>query len=330
MMLSSLRSSGWLLLLWLLALGPASRLHAGSSASYTLTPAAVDEGGGPGSSASYAATFSMMPGGAGTSGAYRLRTGFAGQLEEAASLQLLLNPVSLAETGTGQLTARRQETNGTLTDLPAASVVWTVLGGPLSGIAANGTVTAEPVYESSIASVQGTAGGLTGTLAFTVRETIPDNFPPYAGDRLPDWWQVQHLGLAEPAGGQGGDPDADNHNNLLEFAFGTHPADPASGPAGILYAGSTLIFRGQPEPFVASLPNSVDFRVVFARRRDYQAVGLRYQVQFSADLAAWTTSAAVPVVLAGDAEYEAVSVPWPFFVEGRKARFFRMIIDFFP
>ena len=38
----------------------------------------------------------------------------------------------------------------------------------------------------------------------------------------------------------------------------------------------------------------------------------------------WENSTATPTVIADDGEIEAVTVPYPFFVSGLKARFFRV------
>lgn len=73
----------------------------------------------------------------------------------------------------------------------------------------------------------------------------------------------------------------------------------------------------------------MDFRVLFARRKDDLACGLTYTVQFSADLNAWESAAAIPEaeVVASDAEMEAVTVTYPFFLNsGEKAQSFRLII----
>lgn len=314
------RSACALLILW-----PAA-LMAGSSADYNLSPATADSGGLHASSASYLADFSEAPGAAGSSAAYTSRSGYAGQLDEASSLVISLNPAALPETGNAQLGASLLSQAGFLTSLPAGGVNWSILSGPLTGVSSGGLVTAGKVSQSTTATVQGVASGITGTLSFQVLDSLPDNFGFYAGDGLPDWWQLQYLGLSESAGGQSGDPDHDGLSNLMEYAFGTDPQ--SSGTGTIVYSGGVLVTHGQPLPVVTNIPNSVDYRVIFSRRRDYQSAGLRYQVQFSPDLLAWTTSAVIPLSVAQDAEYEAVGVQWPFFINGRKARFFRILIDF--
>jgi hypothetical protein len=92
------------------------------------------------------------------------------------------------------------------------------------------------------------------------------------------------------------DPDADGLSNLQEYAFGMNPSQGSSGTAG-----------------------SFTFRAVFARRKDFSAAGLSYTVEFSGDLSSWRASTATPSVLADDSEIQAVSVPYPFFVNGKKA-----------
>jgi hypothetical protein len=74
------------------------------------------------------------------------------------------------------------------------------------------------------------------------------------------------------------------------------------------------------------VPNSVDFRFVFIRRKDYQAAGLIYTPQFSADLETWRSSTAVPEILADDGTHQVVSVPYIRFINGRKAQFARLMV----
>jgi len=66
---------------------------------------------------------------------------------------------------------------------------------------------------------------------------------------------------------------------------------------------------------------------VFSRRKDFATAGLTYSVEFSGDLATWKTSASTPTVLADDGEIQVVSVPYPFFVNGKKAAYFRVKVQ---
>ena len=79
---------------------------------------------------------------------------------------------------------------------------------------------------------------------------------------------------------------------------------------------------------VEPVPNSVDFRVLFIRRKNYLAAGLTYTPQFSVDMSSgWQSSTATPVVLADDATYQVVSVPYIRFINGRKAQFARIEVS---
>jgi hypothetical protein len=89
-----------------------------------------------------------------------------------------------------------------------------------------------------------------------------------------------------------------------------------------------LVSRGIPTTYSQATPSGQDFRVVFLRRKDAQ--GLIYTPQFSADLVTWEDSAALPLVVATDSEMEAVTIPYPFFVNGKKAQFFRVAVTQAP
>lgn len=80
-------------------------------------------------------------------------------------------------------------------------------------------------------------------------------------------------------------------------------------------------------PFASNMADSVAFRAVFARRKNHVAAGLSYTVEFSGDLATWRASTSTPSVLADDGEVEAVFVPYPLFVNGNEARFFRVKVQ---
>ena len=121
-------------------------------------------------------------------------------------------------------------------------------------------------------------------------------------------------------------------STLLEFAFGTNPASSVTGSPELIYTGTfagngTMSLAGQPVTRFESIPNSVDFRYVFVRRKDHAASGLIYTPEFSTDMSAWTPSTAVPTVLADDGTHQVVSVPYPRFIAGRKARFARLQVS---
>ena len=56
-----------------------------------------------------------------------------------------------------------------------------------------------------------------------------DNFQFYAGDGLPDGWQVFFFGFDDPNATPFVDFDLDGLFNLVEFGFGSDPTDPSSG-----------------------------------------------------------------------------------------------------
>lgn len=164
---------------------------------------------------------------------------------------------------------------------------------------------------------------LGSILSFTMLSTI-------------EAWRLANFGSAanSGAGANTADSDLDGILNLLEFAFGTDPTNNSSGP-GLLQttgglAGGALVSTGQPITMFGPIASGTDFRAVFIRRKDYIAAGLTYTPQFSADLVNWVNSAAIPTVLADDGTYQAVSVPYPFFVGGKKARFFRIAVTISP
>gem|GEM_PF-397625 len=125
----------------------------------------------------------------------------------------------------------------------------------------------------------------------------------------------------------GSNPDSDGLDNLLEFAFGS---DPTVSDGGSISYGSGVM-PGLPLPVLESITaNGVDFRAVFARRKDWASVGLTYTVQFSHDLTEWVDSTETPTVLEdGSGDIDAVSVESPL-AGDEPAQFFRLIVSQAP
>ncbi len=124
--------------------------------------------------------------------------------------------------------------------------------------------------------------------------------------------------------------DGDGLIDLLEFAFGRNPLVNDSTQIIADVPNRLLLARGTPAIYSAPTANGQDFRVVFMRRKNPASVGLVYSPQFSSDMSVWETSAATPTVIASDGDLEAVSIPYPFFVNGLKAKFFRVGVSAAP
>ncbi|WP_165788931.1 Ig-like domain-containing protein [Rubritalea profundi] len=128
-----------------------------------------------------------------------------------------------------------------------------------------------------------------------------------------------------------GNPDGDNTNNLLEFAFGT---DPTLADGGPLSSDGTTIGTTNGEPIIKDVePNSFEF--YFVRRDDHGSSGsLNYTVQFSSDLSTFYSSAVVPVFVADsgtNADYEVVKVTYPSSLpNGMAAKFGRIQVTAAP
>ena len=139
-----------------------------------------------------------------------------------------------------------------------------------------------------------------------------------------EWAPLQ--GLPPAAAAPTADADGDGVSNLVEYAFGLNPTSTDSTPLTVT-AGGAITARGTPVTTVASTPTAVDFRAAHVRRKDAAAAGLTYTVQFSAGDGSWTSSTDTPSVVASDSEVEVVTVKYPLFLNGKKARFFRVVVS---
>ena len=119
--------------------------------------------------------------------------------------------------------------------------------------------------------------------------------------------------------------DTDGISNFLEFAFGLNPNVNDSGAVEADVPGGLLTKRGQPAVWYQATTEGTDFRILFTRRKDYLTDGLVYTPEFSGDMGTWVPSPGMsPTVIATDGDIELVSIKYPFFAAGKKARFFRM------
>jgi hypothetical protein len=208
--------------------------------------------------------------------------------------------LATAVTGSGSVTA-------------APSVAWYPDGSEVS-------LTAMPATSHTFANWTGSVTGSSNPVGLTMDadKSVTANFQTiYAS------WAI--------ANGVSTDPAANSGANLKAFAFGYTPGNPgALVYTGTFAGGGTITARGEPITVYENITNGVDFRALFCRRKDYLAAGLTYTVQFSPDLSTWKNSTVTPTVIASDAEIDACTVPYPFFVAGKKARFFRVEVSITP
>ena len=215
----------------LLALfGGCTDAHAGSrsSASYRIVTESFDAGGGKSASALYSADASIGTViGIATAAvpAVAAKNGYIGQLFEVTGLTLTAVSLNVNEGTTDQLGAWQALDDASFLAVPAASVAWSVLSGPLTGISASGLATMGIVFQDTAATAQGSYLGNPGTLALTVKNVNPDDFGSYAGDGIDDAWQNQYFGLNNPNAAPTVDFDGTGQTNLFKYIAGLNPLD---------------------------------------------------------------------------------------------------------
>jgi len=298
--------------------------QASTSANYALEVTTLDNAGLTTTSSNYRANASATPGTAAHSSSYAARSGFAGQLYD--GLAITVPTLTVNEGATRQLSATLVCDDQTTTALAGGSLTWSVLSGPVSAVSGSGLATAGTVYQDSTAYVSGVYQSFSATLELTVLNTHGDNFGAYASDGLPDAWQVQYFGLPpNPLAAAAATSAGNTLTNLQEFAFGMNPLQ--GGAPAVTWTGKAQVAGGIPTQLATTSNGSFTFRAIYARRKDYVAAHLSYTVEFSGDLLTWKASTSTPTVLADNGLLQAVSVPYPFFVAGKKARYFRVKVE---
>jgi len=237
-------------------------------------------------------------------------------------------PVNIVTAASGNLVSKAAST---ITSSPTASSIvsgQTLASSTLSGGSASvaggftftspstapsvGTSTHEVTFTPTDASNYNTA-------STTVSVTVTSAYATWSSSFLPGFTDTATTS----------NPDLDSLSNLLEFAFGTNPTVSNSGP--ITHSNGIITTNGQPTTSITNTTNSVDYRAVFGRRKDYLAAGLTYTVQFSAGLDVWVDSTDTPTVVASDATMDAVTVPYPLFITTtrgvEKPTFFRVAVS---
>lgn len=153
-------------------------------------------GGGISTSASYSMTASLgCIGGSSTGGTVcNSGGGPTAQPGTAKALRLTV-PVSVNENAAGQLGGTATMDDDTATPLAGSDINWSSPSWPILSITTSGVVSTAVVYTDTVSTVSGQYLGNNDSAGLLVRDSLPDNYGSYAGDGLPDWWQIQYFGM---------------------------------------------------------------------------------------------------------------------------------------
>ena len=204
-----------------------------SSADYSIAMESIDQGGATLASADYSMNASVNDTGSmaseATSG-YLAKGGYVGQLFDVMGV-IPTAPASTVNEGlTLQLGAAQILDDATLQPFSPPLAAWSIVGSPspLASINTRGLATAATVYQNTPATVRASYQGFAGTLNLTVLNVNNDDYGSYAGDGLPDDWQVQYFGLNNPNAAPNKDANGTGQNNLFKYIAGLNPTDHSS------------------------------------------------------------------------------------------------------
>lgn len=113
-------------------------------------------------------------------------------------------------------------------------------------------------------------------------------------------------------------------SRLAEFAFGINPLN--SG-GEIIQENLKLLNPGYPIAVLDRRAETPILKAIFARRKDFQPMGLSYRVKFSNDMVLWNYSSFEPEILDSQDEFELVGVPFPSNGGIKSALFFQVEVE---
>jgi len=202
-----------------------------TSADYAIAAETFDSGGATVASAGYVCNDSVSAIGS-TAGepvtGYLVKSGYPGQLYDVTNLTPTALASAVNEGMTLQLGAIQLLDDATCLVVNPGTVGWNIVAGPINSINSGGLAWAGTVYQDTPATVQASLGGFSGTLQLTVINVGTDDFGIYAGDGLPDDWQVQYFGPNNPNAAPNIDADGTGQTNLFKYIAGLDPTDPTS------------------------------------------------------------------------------------------------------
>jgi hypothetical protein len=153
--------------------------------------------------------------------------GYIGQLTDVTNLTVTATPGSVNEGSSVQLAGLARLDDATALAVVASNIVWRPVVYPVSSLTTDGLATASIVYSNTTGVVTGAYLGIGGTGTFLVLDSNSDNWGLYAGDQIPDSWQVAYFGTNSPAGAAGS-TNATGESNLYTFIADLNPTNPTS------------------------------------------------------------------------------------------------------
>ena len=195
---------------------------------YDIRAESVDNGGRTVASANYSIDGSLGAiGGVATGTVAALKAGYVGQLTDVTGLSVTATPASVNEGATTQLGGAAVMDDATITPLAPGETVWLAASPAVTGINGSGLLTAGTVCTATWVRVDGACLGVTGTARVLVLNSDPDNYGIYAGDGIPDAWQVRYFGVDNPVG-LASATNCTGRSNLYSYTADLDPTDPAS------------------------------------------------------------------------------------------------------
>ena len=156
-----------------------------------------------------------------------LKSGYVGQLTDVTNVAITAASSAVDEGDNVQLAGVATMDDASVTPLTGSEIAWPSPAYPVLSISPAGLAETMQVYAGTTASVTGLYLGVTGSGVFLVRDANPDNFGLYAGDQIPDGWQVTYFG-PNNTNGLASAINATGQNNLYAYIADLCPTNPAS------------------------------------------------------------------------------------------------------
>ena len=201
-----------------------------SGGTYAIAADSVDGGGQPSTSVLYRIDGSIGGIGGISSNAAQFETlkgGYPGQLTEVTNVAVIATPATVNEGSVLQFSGLVGLDDATVSALEGSNILWAAPCFPIASITPAGTATAAIVWSNTCGSVTGAYRGVTGSGWVLVLDSNPDNFGLYAGDQVPDGWQVRYFGPNNPLGAACA-TNCTGQNNLYTYTADLDPTNPAS------------------------------------------------------------------------------------------------------